>query len=60
MLGRVQLRTGPYNVRFMRALQTLVDGVKLLTKGVIGSKVKFCSGLFVVLGVVVNWNMNVI
>jgi NADH:ubiquinone oxidoreductase subunit H len=53
------MRTRPFNVGFMGALQTVVDGIKLLTKGVIGSKVKFCSGIFVLLGVLVNWNMNV-
>lgn len=60
LLGRVQLRTGPYNVRFIGVLQTVVDGIKLLTKGSIGNKVKLCSGLFVVMGVLVNWYMDVI
>jgi NADH:ubiquinone oxidoreductase subunit H len=54
LLGGVQLRTRPLNVGYMRILQTIVDRIKLLTKRVIGSKVKFCSGMFVLLGVVVN------
>lgn len=56
----VQLRTRPYNVGFLGMLQTVVDGVKLLTKGVMRSKVKFCSGMFVLLRVLVNWNISVI
>jgi NADH:ubiquinone oxidoreductase subunit H len=58
LLRGVQLRTRPYNVRFIGALQTVVDGIKLLTKGVIGSKVKFCSRIFVLLRVLVNWNVS--
>jgi NADH:ubiquinone oxidoreductase subunit H len=54
VLGRIQLRTRPQNVGYLGMLQTIVDGFKLLTKRVIGSKVKFCSGMFVLLGVVVN------
>jgi len=34
-LGRLQLRTGPLYVGFMGLLQTVVDGLKLLTKDVI-------------------------
>lgn len=34
LLGRLQLRTGPIVVRFYGMFQTLVDGVKLVFKGV--------------------------
>lgn len=32
LLGGVQLRTGPVNVRYWRVLQTIIDGLKLLNK----------------------------
>lgn len=35
LLGGLQLRTGPLYVGFMGLLQTVVDGLKLLTKDVI-------------------------
>jgi NADH-quinone oxidoreductase subunit H len=54
LLGRVQLRTGPMNVRWMGVIQTVVDGIKLLTKRVIRSKVIFTSGAFVLTGVMIN------
>jgi NADH:ubiquinone oxidoreductase subunit H len=60
LLGRVQLRTGPMNVRWIRVIQTVVDGIKLLTKRVIRSKVIFTSGAFVLTGVMINWNVSTI
>lgn len=48
------MRTGPFNVGFIRVFQTVVDGIKLLTKRTLGSKVKLCSGVFLVLRVMVN------
>jgi NADH:ubiquinone oxidoreductase subunit H len=59
LLGGIQLRTRPLNVRWMGVIQTVVDGVKLMTKGVIGSKVIFTSGAFVLTGVIINWNLSV-
>jgi len=46
VLRGLQLRTGPIVVRWWGVLQTIVDRVKLLTKGVIGGKVVLCSGVF--------------
>jgi NADH:ubiquinone oxidoreductase subunit H len=54
VLRGVQLRTGPMNVGLLGVLQTVVDGVKLLTKGVIGSKVIYFSGMFVRSGCLLN------
>lgn len=54
LLGGAQLRTRPINVGWIGMLQTIVDGIKLLTKGVIGSKVIFTSGAFVLTGVIIN------
>jgi len=54
LLRGIQLRTGPFNVGWMGVIQTVVDGVKLLTKGVIGSKVIFTSRAFVLTGVIIN------
>jgi NADH-quinone oxidoreductase subunit H len=34
LLGGLQLRTGPLFVRFLGILQTVVDGLKLLSKDV--------------------------
>jgi len=36
-----------------------VDGVKLLTKGVVGGKVVLCSGVFVVVGCGLNLHYRV-
>lgn len=41
-------------------IQTVVDGVKLLTKRVMRSKVIFTSRAFVLTGVIINWNISVI
>lgn len=41
-------------------LQTIVDGIKLLTKGVVGGKVAMCSGVFVIVRCRLNIYMNVI
>jgi len=35
LLRSVQLRTRPINVRYYRVVQTVVDGVKLLNKGIV-------------------------
>jgi len=40
-------------------LQTIVDGVKLLTKGVVGGKVVLCSGVFVIVRCRLNLNYGV-
>jgi len=40
-------------------LQTIVDGVKLLTKGVVGGKVVLCSGVFVAVGCRLNLHYGV-
>lgn len=40
-------------------LQTIVDGVKLLTKGVVGGKVVLCSGVFLLVGCGLNVNYGV-
>lgn len=41
-------------------LQTIVDGVKLLTKGVVGGKVAICSRVFVMVGCGLNLYVGVI
>merc|ERR1711937_711964 len=46
VLGGLQLRTRPIVVRWWGVLQTIVDRVKLLTKGVVGGKVALCSRVF--------------
>jgi len=40
-------------------LQTIVDRIKLLTKGVVGGKVVLCSGVFVVVGCGLNLHYGV-
>lgn len=35
LLGGLQLRTGPLSTRFIGLLQTVIDGLKLLTKEVL-------------------------
>lgn len=40
-------------------LQTIVDGVKLLTKGVVGGKVVLCSGMFLIVGCRLNIHYGV-
>lgn len=59
VLGRLQLRTRPMVVRWWGVLQTIVDGVKLLTKGVVGGKVVLCSRVFVAVGCRLNLNYGV-
>lgn len=54
LLGRVQLRTRPYNVGFIGLLQTVVDGIKLLTKRSIGRKLYTTSRYFLICRVVIN------
>lgn len=49
ILRRLQLRTGPIVVGWWRVLQTIVDRVKLLTKGVNGGKLALASGTFVII-----------
>lgn len=51
VLGRVQLRTGPMNVGWIRITQTIVDGVKLLSKGTIVGKTMLTSAIFLGVGV---------
>lgn len=41
-------------------LQTIVDRVKLLTKGVVGRKVAICSGVFVLVGCGLNLYVSVL
>lgn len=41
-------------------LQTIVDRVKLLTKGVVRGKVAMCSGVFVLVGCGLNLYCRVI
>lgn len=59
VLRGIQLRTGPMNVGILGILQTIVDRIKLLTKGVIGSKVIYFSGIFVLCGCLINLNTSV-
>jgi len=59
ILGRLQLRTRPMVVRWWGVLQTIVDGVKLLTKGVVRGKVVLCSGVFVIVRCGLNLNYGV-
>lgn len=59
ILRRLQLRTGPIVVRWWGVLQTIVDGIKLLTKGVVGGKVVLCSGVFLVVGCGLNIHYRV-
>jgi len=54
VLRGLQLRTRPIVVRWWGVLQTIVDGVKLLTKRVVGGKVAMCSGVFVLVGCRLN------
>jgi len=60
VLRRLQLRTGPMVVGWWGVLQTIVDRVKLLTKGVVGGKVAMCSGVFVLVGCGLNVYCGVI
>lgn len=59
ILRRLQLRTGPMVVRWWGVLQTIVDGIKLLTKGVVGGKVVLCSGVFVAVRCRLNLNYRI-
>lgn len=54
ILGGIQIRTRPLNVGYYGVLQTIVDRVKLLTKGVLRSKVMYFSRMFVFMGVILN------
>lgn len=49
VLGGIQLRTRPIVVRFFGVLQTLIDGVKLVSKGVY--KFNYSRVLFIVAGI---------
>lgn len=59
ILGGIQLRTGPIRVGYLGSLQTLVDRIKLLTKRVLRGKVMYFGRMFVITGVLVNWNIGV-
>jgi len=54
VLRRLQLRTRPMVVGWWGVLQTIVDRVKLLTKGVVRGKVAMCSGAFLLVGCGLN------
>jgi len=47
LLGSVQIRTGPINVRYYGVVQTVVDRIKLLNKGMILNN--FYSRLFLII-----------
>jgi NADH:ubiquinone oxidoreductase subunit H len=49
VLRGIQLRTGPMVVRFFGVLQTLIDGVKLVSKGVY--KFNYSGMLFILAGI---------
>lgn len=59
VLRGLQLRTRPVVVRWWGVLQTIVDGIKLLTKGVVRGKVVLCSRVFVAVRCGLNLNYRV-